>query len=96
MAKRGNGEGSVYKRKSDGKWVTSLTLEDGRRKVFYGRTKKEVTDKLIQARGEQQKGMLVSAKDQTLQEYLESWLENVKKPEVRISSYVKYKKLMNG
>src|SRR5437762_257105 len=39
MAKRGNGEGSIYQRKEDGKWVGSITLENRKRKVFY--TKKE-------------------------------------------------------
>ena len=94
MPKRGNGEGSIYKR-SDGKWVASISLEGGGRKVFYGKTKKEVTDKLVKVRAEQQQGTLVSAKDQTVKEYLENWLENVQRPKVRISTYVKYQKLMN-
>ena len=37
MGKRANGEGSVYRRKSDGRWVGSLSLPDGTRKVFYGK-----------------------------------------------------------
>jgi hypothetical protein len=41
MPKRGNGEGSVYQRKSDGKWVTSITLDNGRRKVLYSNTQQE-------------------------------------------------------
>ena len=45
MAKRGNGAGSIYHRKSDGKWVGSITLSDGKRKVIYGKTKKEVQEK---------------------------------------------------
>ncbi len=40
MGKRGNGEGSIYQRKKDGKWVASITLDNGKRKVFYGKTKK--------------------------------------------------------
>lgn len=96
MPKRGNGEGSVYKRKTDGKWVASLTLEKGKRKVFYGKTKKEVTEKLVKARSDQQRGMLVASKDQTLKEYLENWLEHVHRPTLRISSYVKYRKVMDS
>src|SRR3989440_3363546 len=34
MGKRANGEGSVYRRKSDGRWVGSLSLPDGTRKVL--------------------------------------------------------------
>jgi len=37
MAKRGNGEGSIYYRNSIGKWVGSVTLGTGKRKVFYGK-----------------------------------------------------------
>src|SRR5579883_2315724 len=96
MGKRGNGEGSVYQRKDDGKWVASLTLDNGKRKVFYGKTKKEVTDKLIKARSEQQQGMLITAPTQLLKDYLEHWIEEVQRPTIRLSSYVKYRKVLNA
>lgn len=94
MGKRGNGEGSVYQRKSDGLWVGSISLDNGKRKVFYGKTKKEVTEKLITARHEQLQGVLVTAPAQTLKDYLEHWLEEVQKPTIRTSSYVKYRKII--
>ncbi len=94
MGKRGNGEGSVYQRKSDGLWVGSVSLESGKRKVFYGKTKKEVTEKLITARHEQLQGVLVTAPAQTVKDYLEHWLEEVQKPTIRTSSYVKYRKVI--
>ena len=94
MGKRGNGEGSVYQRKSDGLWVGSISLDNGKRKVFYGKTKKEVTEKLITARHEQLQGVLVTAPEQTVKDYLEHWLEEVQKPAIRTSSYVKYRKLI--
>jgi len=51
MAKRrGHGEGGIYQREGDGKWCASvdLGLVNGkrRRKVIYGKTRKEVADKL--------------------------------------------------
>jgi hypothetical protein len=51
MAKRqGHGEGEIYQRESDGKWCASIDLElvNGKRqrKVVYGKTRKEVADKL--------------------------------------------------
>jgi integrase len=55
MAKRGNKEGSVYQRKSDGKWVTSITLDDGRRKVLYSNTQADAIKKLKKAAQEQEK-----------------------------------------
>lgn len=94
MGKRGNGEGSIYQRKEDGKWVGSITLENRKRKVFYGKTRKEVQEKLKTALHEQQQGTLITAPQQTLKSYLEYWLEDVHKPSIRISTYVKYKKLV--
>jgi integrase len=41
MAKRANGEGTIYKR-ADGRWCASVSLELGRRKSFYGKTRQEV------------------------------------------------------
>ncbi len=94
MGKRGNGEGSIYQRKEDGKWVGSITLENRKRKVFYGKTRKEVQEKMKVALHEQQQGTLITAPQQTLKSYLEHWLEDVHKPSIRISTYVKYQKLM--
>ena len=46
--KRGNGEGSIY-RKADGRWVTQYTAETAqgtKRKTLYGKTRREVAEKL--------------------------------------------------
>ncbi len=96
MGKRGNGEGSVYRRKSDGRWVGSLSLPDGTRKVFYGKKQSEVIAKLDQAANDLRRGMLTVGSNTTLQEYLENWLENVHKPTVRLSTYLNYRKLLNN
>ena len=40
-----SGEGSVYQRKSDGKWVGAVTLPSGRRKVVYGKDEAEAMRK---------------------------------------------------
>jgi len=90
MAKRGNNAGSIYRRKSDGKWVGSITLETGKRKVFYGKSQKEVQDKVNEALYEQQQGTLITAKDQTLAEYLADWLEEAVKPNRRPRTYERY------
>ncbi len=44
MAKRGNGEGSIYRRK-DGRWTAEMSLEGGKSKFIYGKTRKEVQEK---------------------------------------------------
>src|SRR5712692_8680236 len=62
---RGHGEGSIYQRK-DGRWAASISLEGGKRKTFYGKTRKEVQEKLMKALHEQQQGILATGPKQTL------------------------------
>lgn len=53
IRRRSNGDGGIYKRASDGRWVASVDLDpDGparRRKVLYGSTRREVVAKLRDA-----------------------------------------------
>lgn len=91
MPKRGNGEGSIYQRKEDGKWVGSVTLDNGQRKVFYGKTRKEVKEKLTRVLHEQQQGTLVTAGPQTVEQFLTDWLENTHKRHVRPRTYERYR-----
>lgn len=93
MGRRGHGEGSIYRRK-DGRWAASITLENHRRKTFYGKTRKEVQEKLNAALHEQKQGTLATGKQQTLASYLKHWLEEVHRPTIRLSSYDKYRKLL--
>lgn len=90
MAKRGNGEGSIYYRKSDNHWVGSITLENGTRKVMYGKTRKEVAEKLTGLLHDQQRGMLVANSQQTVEQFLTNWLENTHKQRIRPRTYERY------
>jgi integrase len=92
---RGHGEGSIYYRKSDDRWVASFLLEDGKRKYLYGKTRREAYEKLQKALQEQQQGILAVGPQQTMKHYLEHWLENVHKPTIRLSSYTRYRKILN-
>ncbi len=94
MGKRGNGEGSIYFRTSDEKWVGSITLENRKRRVFYGKTRKEVQEKLKVALREQQQGTLVTAPRQTLAQFLTDWLENSQRQSVRPRTYERYEELV--
>src|SRR4051794_13816089 len=90
MTKRGNGEGSIYQRK-DGKWAGSVTLEGGSRKVFYGKTRKEVKEKLTTALYEQQQGLSVTTSQQTVSQFITDWLENTHKRQIRLRTYERYR-----
>src|SRR5579884_1813100 len=89
--RRGNGEGSIYQRKSDGKWVGSITVGPNQRKVFYGKTRKEVKDKLTEALHELQQGTLVTGSSLTTGQFLKDWLENTHRRRVRPRTYERYK-----
>jgi integrase len=81
MAKRRErGDGAVYQR-PDGTWCAVLDLGyvDGkrRRKWLYGKTRKEVVEKLREAQRQQGQGVDLSAEQTTVAEFLQHWLTNV-------------------
>ncbi len=89
MTRRGHGDGSVYHR-NDGRWAASISLEDGKRKTIYGKSKKEVQEKLKVALYEQQQGMLATGPQQKIGTFLTQWLEDVHKHTVRARTYERY------
>lgn len=95
MAKgrRGNGEGSISQRKN-GTWEAKITLENNKRKSIYGKTRKEVQEKLKIALREQQQGTLVTAPQQKLGQFLDEWLENTQKHDVRPRTYERYEEIV--
>lgn len=94
MARRGHGEGSIYRRK-DGRYAAAITLEDRKRKTFYGETRKEVQDKLNAALYEKKRGMLATGPQQSLGAYLERWLEQVCKLTMRPNTYKQYRSVVH-
>lgn len=94
MARRSNGAGSVYRRKSDGKWVGSVTLDNGTRKVFYGKTKKEVEDRVNKAVYEQQQGTFIATSQQTVGQFLTDWLDNTHQRRIRPRTYERYREAL--
>ncbi len=99
MAKRrGNGEGSIYKR-ADGTWCASITIghdETGRRKrrYLYGRTKAEVLERLDETRANARSGVLAEPSRVTVGEYARNWLETVAKDRVRVTTLANYRRLV--
>lgn len=91
--RRGHGEGSIY-RQSDGRWSAAITLENRKRKVLYGKTRREVQDKLKQALHEQQQGTLITTPQQTVAHFLQDWLENSQKQSLRPRSYERYEEMV--
>ena len=77
MAKRGNNEGSIYKR-ADGRWAATINLgwQDGKRKrkTFYAKTRREVQEQLTKALSEHQKALPIMSDRLTTGQFLDSWL----------------------
>lgn len=87
--RRAHGEGSVHQRK-DGRWQADMTLENGRRRYFYGKTKKEALDKMHKAQQDQRQGTLIEASQQTLEAFMKQWLQ-AKRLELKDGTFVYYK-----
>lgn len=92
MAKKANGEGSVYKRKSDGLYIASITLE-GKRKTFAFKKKADAYAKLREVQQNIQQGTFVERSQQTLEQFLMHWLEYTVKHTLRARSYERYEEI---
>jgi len=103
MAKRRRsirGSGSVYQRKSDGRYVASFIVEEtGKRKYLYAdidnNTEQNAYKKLQEAQFEQKQGKLATGPRQTVEQFLKRWFEDVHKFEVRETTYPSQVSILN-
>lgn len=94
MARRAANEGSVYQRKSDGRWVGTIHLgyEGGRRrrKTVYGATQKEVVQRVRALQSDVDQGITISNPETLkLGTYLLTWLEVIRES-IRPSTFESY------
>jgi integrase len=79
--RRANGEGSIYQRASDNRWVGSAyvytTTGQRKRKPVYGDSFDEVRTKLDKLKGNSANGVPVADHNTTVAEYLDYWLREV-------------------
>lgn len=87
--KRANGEGSVFRRTSDGRWSASITLPGGRRKHFLGKDRDEVVRRQRAALKGQDDGLPVITERQTVAQFMQRWLKSAK-PSLRIRTWDRY------
>jgi integrase len=93
MARRVQGEGSVYQRK-DGRWVAVIPLEEGKKKFIYRKTKREAAKELQLANQAKMQGVFVSSGDQKLADFLQQWLQDTAQPNLRPRTYIRYRELV--
>lgn len=102
MSRRGHGEGSIFKR-PDGRWEAQMTLEASgvsgavgakKRKSFYGKTRAEAAHKLATALREQELGLPIAREEQTVAQFVTSWLESVAPPVLKDRTHQRYRELL--
>jgi integrase len=78
MGKRGKGEGTIFQRESDGRWVGRLSLgrQGGKRaqKTVYGKSQAEVIEKLDALKQQAKLNSKSVVSKDSLAAYLDTWL----------------------
>jgi integrase len=90
--KRGNGEGSIYRR-ANGTWAAQYTVwtaEGRKRRSVSGKTRAEVSRKLTEATANRDSGLVYDAGKLTVGEYLDRWLADSVKGTVKDTTYANY------
>ena len=90
--KRGNGEGSIYRR-ANGTWAAQYTIwtAEGRKRCSVsGKTRTEVSRKLTEAMANRDSGLVYNAGKLTAGEYLDKWLADSVKGTVKETTYANY------
>src|ERR1017187_3025079 len=82
MARRGSGEGGIFQRESDGRWVATVELGKGSngkrlRKTVYGSTKRQVQAKLKTAQDARDRGIVTAGGNMTISAWLDQWLDGL-------------------
>lgn len=91
MAKRGQGEGTISKR-PDGTWWARISLGydaqgKRKRKAFYGKTRKEVQEKMTAAINELNKGTYIEPSKMSVAQWIDVWLKEYRMNFVRPKTY---------
>lgn len=97
MGKRGNGEGTIYYSESKKRWVGQFTAgikENGKinRKTIYGKTRKEVSEKIIKAQNDINSNTFVDKNNVILIELVNQLIEEqYKANKISPSAYLRKK-----
>ncbi len=93
--KRGNGEGSISKRK-DGRWwgrYTVHTANGPKQKAVYGKTRAEAAEKLTKAMSDRGSGLVFDVGNLNLSDYLDRWLPDIRDT-VRQRTWERYEQIV--
>lgn len=85
MAKRSNGEGTIFKR-ADGRWCAAYYVGT-KRKFVYGKTQRIVKERLEQMKLQQEE---IQHSADTVENWVLEYLENYKRNDLKASTYATY------
>lgn len=91
--RRGHNEGTIRHR-ADGLWEVRVSLSNGKRKSLYGKTRRDVQDKLRVAQREIELGLDLSAGRQTVADFLARWLADVVQPTTAPKTHSSYAEIV--
>lgn len=94
---RSHGQGGLFKR-SDGMWTGTVEISstDGKRRTkrVYSKSRNEAARKLRELRAEIAAGRVPTTSTTTVGKWLDHWLENIAKPELRPTTYRSYEQVL--
>src|SRR5918912_2935976 len=97
MAKKnGNGEGGTTLHKKSGLYMARYTVQTAtgsKRKTIYGKTRREVDEKLTKAKADRDIGLAFDTDNLKVGEYLQRWLSDSVKDSVKQTTYESYERL---
>ena len=99
MAKRTNGEGTIYRR-PDGLWRAEITLgydADGKRmkKVIHSKELESLKKKVNDEKFKLSRNIITQNSDYTIAEWVQFWLENYKVNTLKPKTYDSYENALN-
>ena len=98
MAKKnGNGEGGITRHKGSGLYMARYTVQTPtgpKRKTLYGKTRREVDEKLTKAKADRDIGFVFDADNLTLGNYLDRWINDSVRDTVRQRTWERYEQIV--
>ena len=97
MAKNGNGEGGITRHKNSGLYMARYTVQTPtgpKRKTLYGKTRREVDEKLTKAKADRDAGFVFDADNLTLGNYLDRWVNDCVRDTVRQRTWERYEQIV--
>jgi integrase len=88
--KNGNGEGGITRHKKSGLYMARYTVQTStgpKRKTLYGKTRREVGERLTKAKADRDQGLIFDEENMTVAEYLDKWLKSSVRGSVRRSTF---------